>query len=270
MSEDIRHYHRITTYMELVDYCLRRLGAPVIDVNLHPDQIEDRISDAVQYYIEYDLESVAECWWLHKVTEEDVENGYLSIPLDVLDVIKVLTPGSGSIMLSNSDNPSSLYDFGFMDNPSWQWFNYFWNFGEYYSTGANLFYYEVAMQNIQMLKTLMTSEVEFLYRRRQRKLSFYGQELKAGAVICLYGTKILDPETDDCIWDSDWLKAYATALLGVQWGTNLSKFGSIPSAGNLTINCDAILARYQQEKTELEEAHQAKFEEPPLPIFGNC
>lgn len=269
MSDDIRHYHRITNYEEFVDYCLRRLGAPVIDINLHPEQVEDRISDAVQYYIEYDLESVANCWWLHKVTADDVKNGYLSIPPDVLDVMEVLTPGTGSIMYSNSGTVgTNLYDFSFMENPQYQWFNYFWYYGGSLVGSHSMFYYEVSMEYLNMLNTLLTAKVEFLYRRRQRKLYLYSQDLVENALICLYGTKILDPENDDCIWESDWLKAYATALLGIQWGTNLSKFGSVPSAGNLTINCDAILARYQEEKAKLEEEHKLAYQEPPLPFFG--
>jgi len=36
----------------LIDYCLRRLGSPVIEINVDEDQIEDRIDEAIQYYQE--------------------------------------------------------------------------------------------------------------------------------------------------------------------------------------------------------------------------
>ena len=269
MSDSYKHYNRITTYEDFVDYCLRSLGAPVINIELDPEQIQDRISDAIQFYTEYDLESVAECWWLHKVTAEDVTNGYLSIPLDVLDIFEVLTPSSGNTISSNSDTVNtSMYDFGFLENPQWQWFNNFWNYGTYFSGNYTLFYYEVSMQYLSLLKKILTAKVEFLYRRRQRKLWFYSKTLQEGQLFCLYGTKMLDPETDDTLWDSDFLKKYATALLGIQWGSNLSKYGNIPSAANITINADAILQRYQQEKQELEAQHKMEYREPPLPYFG--
>lgn len=270
MADKYKHYNKITSYTEFCDYILRALGAPVVDINVDPEQMQDRISDAIQYYIEYDLESVAETWMLHKVTSEDVQNGYLTIPPDVLDVMDVLTPGMTSTVTSDASSIStSVYDFGYMDNPQWQWFNQFWINGGLNMGNQTMFYYEVSMQYLSMLKTVLTAKVEFLYRRRQRKLWFLSKTLREGDLYCLYATKVLDPETDDCIWDSDWLKKYATALVGIQYGTNLSKFGGVPSAANLTISGDAILARYQQEKQELEEAHKLEFREPPLPMFGS-
>lgn len=262
-----KHYNKITCYEEFTDYCLRKLGAPVIDINLDPEQIQDRISDAIQYYIEYDLESVVDTYWVHKITADDVKNGYLTIPMDVLDVMEILSGSSGTTT-SNGTVSSSNYDFGYMENPQWNWFNNYWNLGSQFMGNQNLFYYEISLQYLSMLSTLMTAKIEFVYRRRQRKLWFYSKPLVEGEFVCVHGTKILDPETDDCIWDSDWLKDYATALLGIQWGTNISKFGNIPTAGGLTVSGDAILQRYQQEKAELEERHKLEFREPPLPIFG--
>ena len=248
---------------------LRRLGAPVVDINIDPEQLQDRVSDALQMYLEYDLESVVECWFIHKVTAEDVANGYLSIPLDVLDVMEVLEPGSTSVLTSTQHSVgNTIYDFGFMESPEWNWFNNYWYYGNTFPGTQSMFYYEVSMQYLSMLKTMFTAKTEFMYRRRQRKLWFYSHKLVEGELICLYGTKMLDPEKDDCIWDSDWLKAYATALVGLQWATNLSKFGNIPSAANLSINADALLQRYQQEKMELEEKHKAEHREPPMPMVG--
>lgn len=270
MQDNYKHYNKITSYTDFCDYVLRALGAPVVDINIDPEQMQDRISDAIQYYIEYDLESVAETWLLHKVTAEDVANGYLTIPMDVLDVMDVLTPGTSDGFTSNADTVTSQpFSFGYMENPQWQWFNQFWINGGMNFGNQTLFYYEVSMQYISLLQTVLTAKVEYLYRRRQRKLWFLSKELHEGDLYCLYATKILDPETDDCIWDSDWLKKYATALVGIQYGTNLSKFGGVPSAANLTISGDAILARYQQEKQELEELHKMEYREPPLPMFGS-
>ena len=37
----------------LIDYCKRKLGEPVIEVNVNEDQVEDRVDEALQYYQEY-------------------------------------------------------------------------------------------------------------------------------------------------------------------------------------------------------------------------
>jgi hypothetical protein len=43
----------LSTRQELIDYCLRRLGFPVIEINVDEDQISDRIDDAIQLWQEY-------------------------------------------------------------------------------------------------------------------------------------------------------------------------------------------------------------------------
>ena len=43
----------IDTRDKLIDYCKRRLGDPVIEINVDEDQVEDRIDEALQLYREY-------------------------------------------------------------------------------------------------------------------------------------------------------------------------------------------------------------------------
>ena len=272
-------YNRIDSYFELQRYILTKLGSPVVDINVSPEQMMDRISDAIQYYIEYDAESVAKGWFMHKVTAEDVANGYLTIPPDIIDVMEVLSTNSsdtsnGIISNDNTINTFIYGDAGFgsdayMTTYNWNWWNGYWyNGASMFSGNQSMFYYLISLQYIGAMKQVFNTKIEYLYRRRQRKLWMYSKPLVEGEIICFEGTQVIDPETDDSIWDSDWLKAYATALVGIQWYTNLSKFGSIPSAGGLIINVDAGLARYQQEKMELEEKHRLQYEEPTLPVFG--
>jgi len=48
----------VASRQELIDYCLRRLGFPVIEINVDEDQIEDRIDDALQYFQEFHFDGV--------------------------------------------------------------------------------------------------------------------------------------------------------------------------------------------------------------------
>ena len=43
---------------ELKDYALRRLGHPVIDINVEDGQMEDRLDDALQFFAEYHFDGV--------------------------------------------------------------------------------------------------------------------------------------------------------------------------------------------------------------------
>ena len=53
---------------DLQDYCLRRLGAPVIDINVDEQQVSDRIDDALQFWQEYHFDGVERTYVKHQVT----------------------------------------------------------------------------------------------------------------------------------------------------------------------------------------------------------
>ncbi len=86
---------RPTTRQGLVDYCLRTLGAPVIEINLDEDQIEDRVDEALQYYQEYHSDGIVRSFYKHIVTQADYDNDYISIPEDIIVVLRVLKINTG-------------------------------------------------------------------------------------------------------------------------------------------------------------------------------
>ena len=57
-----------TTRATLQDYCLRNLGAPVIEINVDEDQLEDRTDEALQFYQEYHHDAIEKVYLKHKVT----------------------------------------------------------------------------------------------------------------------------------------------------------------------------------------------------------
>lgn len=58
----------LSTRTELTDYCLRRLGFPVIEINVDEDQISDRIDDALQFWQEYHFDGVERTYVQHQIT----------------------------------------------------------------------------------------------------------------------------------------------------------------------------------------------------------
>jgi hypothetical protein len=62
----------VTTRQQLIDYCLRRLGHPVIEINVDDDQVEDRIDDAFQFYREYHFDAVEEVYLKAQVTASNI------------------------------------------------------------------------------------------------------------------------------------------------------------------------------------------------------
>ena len=59
----------------LIDYCLRKLGAPVLEINVDDDQIDDLVDDAIQYFNERHFDGVERMYLKYEITEDDISRG---------------------------------------------------------------------------------------------------------------------------------------------------------------------------------------------------
>ena len=64
---------------QLIDYCLRRLGYPVIEINVDDEQIEDRVDDALQMFMEHNSEGSSRIAQFVEITSTDISNGYVDL-----------------------------------------------------------------------------------------------------------------------------------------------------------------------------------------------
>ena len=64
-----------STRQELIDYCLRKLGAPVLEINVAEEQVEDLVDDALQYFQERHFDGVSRVYLKYQVTQEDIDRG---------------------------------------------------------------------------------------------------------------------------------------------------------------------------------------------------
>ena len=84
------------------EYCLRDLGKPVIDINVDDLQVEDRIDEALRYYFDYHFDGSQKIYYKHQVTDQDKTNGYITLPENIMGVVKIFD-------LSSAYNTSSLF-----------------------------------------------------------------------------------------------------------------------------------------------------------------
>jgi hypothetical protein len=82
-----------TTRTEFKAYCLRRLGDPVIDINVDDEQVEDRIDDALKYYQDYHFDGTERVLVKHVVTASDKSNGYITLANSIIGVNSILDLG---------------------------------------------------------------------------------------------------------------------------------------------------------------------------------
>ena len=74
----------ITTRTKFKEYCLRRLGFPVIEINVDDDQVEDRIDDALQYWQDYHFDGLQKIYYVKGIQQTDIDQKYINLS-NVLD-----------------------------------------------------------------------------------------------------------------------------------------------------------------------------------------
>ena len=234
---------------ELVDYALRRLGAPVIEINLDEDQIEDRVDEALQFYQTYHSDAIIRTYLKHQITATDINNGYVDVANQYTYVRSVFPIGDENASINMFDaryqiHLNDLYD---MRN------------------GGSLSFYYQTQQYLSTMNTILNGNVtpiRFSRHQDRLHLDIDWEEMNAGEYIIIDCDAIIDPGTFTQVYNDMWLKRYVTALLKQQWGVNLSKFEGMQLPGGVILNGRAIMEDALTEIDKLEEEIRMNFEMP--------
>lgn len=266
----------ITSRNELIEYCLRKLGHPVMEINVDVDQLEDRIDDAFEYYQDYHFDATEHKYYAHQITQDDLNNGYVDVPNELIFVKQVLAFNSGSSgSLRPFNDTLASWDFT-VNNP----FNTSFGGADYVeystnqqigngSTGLTDFY--ITMMGLQNMQTVLGSnaDIPIRFNRHTNRIYFDGEvKVSVGEYIIFEGWLILDPEVYNDVYNDRWLKRYSVALIKQQWGMNLSKYSGISLPGGVTLDGDKIYEQASTEIEKLEEEMQTKYELPVNFMIG--
>jgi len=224
---------------EFKQYCLRTLGAPIIRINVHDDQIEDRIDDALYYYIEHHFDGTEKVYLKHTITTEDIQRRYIELPDYVLSVNGVV---DGGAIFNNKD---ALF------NPVYKFFlNEVWDL-----SSTSLIDYDMAMRNVNLFRQVLDKGMAVRFNRHKHRLELDidWTEVWAGKPIMIECNRALDPEEFWDIYRDRWLREYATALIKLQWGQNMSKFENVQLPGGITMNGKEMK---EEAKAEVEALRQ--------------
>ena len=238
----------IATREQFIEYCLRKLGAPVIEINLDETQISDRIDEAIEYFRLYHYDGIDKVYLKHQVTEEDVENKYITLPDHIYGVTRVFNVASGT------STSKSIFDL-----------QYQLRLNDLYDlTSTSIIYYSQVMMHLQLLDTMLNGLQLFRFNRLNNRLyidASWQQEMAAGRFLLLETYRALDPAETPNVWSDPWLKHYATALLKRQWGANMKKFDGMQLPGGITING---LQMYQEAMEDIERLEKELMDMTPV------
>lgn len=241
-----------TSRATLIDYCKRRLGDPVIEINVDEDQVEDRIDEAIQYYQEFHSDATYRGYLKHQMTASDITNKYITLSSDIHFVSRMFRVDSAFAQTGN------MFDIKYQ-----MALNDIWDLSNW---AGDMAYYEQLQQYLSLLDMKLNGAPLVDFVRRQNRLYIHGsiedQDIKAGEYIVLETYNIIDPDTHTSVYNDMWLKAYATALIKLQWGMNLIKFEGMQLPGGVIINGRQIFDDAQAEIQELQEKIRLEHEMP--------
>lgn len=245
---------------ELMDYCLRKLGFPVIDINIDTDQLEDRIDDALQQFREYHYDGTEEIYLAQKVTASMIKNKYITVPDSIIGVNRLLPVSSGSISSSNSQG-FNIFDI-----------NYQIRLNDFYNlTSSSYTYYVIARQHLSMLDMIVTGEIPFAFNKKTSKINVFMDwdgRVSVEDYIVFNAIRIVDQDNYEKVFNDSWVKKYTTALFKKQWGSNLTKYTNYTLPGGLVVNGEKIYNDAVEEAEKLEEHLRDTYELPPTMQVG--
>ena len=240
-----------TSRATLIDYCLRRLGDPVIEINVDPDQLEDRVDEALQYYQEFHSDATLRTYLKHLVTSDDVTNEYITLSTDIQFLSKMFKVHGGQMSRNFFDIKYQLH------------LNDIANMHTYI---GDLAYYEQMQQYLSLLDMKLNGHPQVQFSRKQNRLYIFGefvdQDIQAGDYIVAEVYKIIDPSTHTSVFNDMWLKEYTTALIKQQWGANLIKFEGMQLPGGVMLNGRQLFDDATSDIDRLRESIRLEHEMP--------
>jgi hypothetical protein len=228
----------VTTREQLKQYALRALGAPVVQINVADEQLEDRLDEAIAYFQLYHYDGIERMYLKHQITQTDVNNQYVTLPDYVYGVKKVIPFRQGS-------SSQNLFDV-----------QYQLRLNDLYElTNTSMVYYSMVMQHMAMLDQLLNGYPQFEFNRLGGKLYLEVNKTKmiVGDYMIVECYRALDPATNSKMWGEPWLKQYVEALFKKAWATNLKKYQGMQLPGGVTVDGQSMYLEATQEIKDLEE-----------------
>jgi len=278
-----------STRSELITYAKRQLGAPVLEINVADEQVEDILDDAIQYFQERHFDGVYPTFLKYKITEDDIKRGrsrdgntdnvgittqtatstidgqsvsfsfnetsnYLQIPPDILGITKVFHFDGSNRM---SSGMFSLKYQLFLNDI-------------YYYGSTELLSYAMTKTYLEDINFLLTTQKQIRFNKRQDRLylDIDWSSITDGEFLVIDCFRTLDPNDYARVFNDSFLKRYFTALLKKQWGQNLMKFQGVKLPGGVELNGRQIYDDAMNDLAIIREQMSNTYEIPPLDFIG--
>jgi len=264
-----------TSKSELKEYALRRLGKPVLEINVSDDQCDDAIDYTLQKFQQFHYDGAERVYLKHKITQADLDRAK-----DTNDTTTTSTAGNSTWTESNTyiEIPQHILSiegiFSFTDKGTANIFDirYQMRLNDLYDfTSTQFYHYYMIQQHLGTIDFLLEGIKPTRYVATQDKL-YLDMDWQADVLLDQYFVikcwRALDPTTWTEIYDNMWVKDYVSAKIKKQWGANMTKFQNVQMPGGVTLNGEMIYNDAVQELKDLDEQLRQQWETPPLDMIG--
>ena len=273
------------------EYCLRQLGAPVLEVNVADEQVDDLIDDGVQYFNERHFDGVTQMFMKYAVTQQDIDRGratkdsastntagivtttadatiagvstsfdwyensnYLQVPPEIIGVTKVMHFDGTNTATNNMF--SVKYQLFLNDI-------YYWGTTE-------ILTYAMTKTYLEDIEFALTTQKQIRFNQRQDRLylDIDWSSMTSGDYLIIDCFRAMNPNDYTRVWNDSFLKPYTVALIKRQWGQNLIKFAGVKLPGGTELNGRQIYDDAEKELTRIREIMSNTYELPPLDMIG--
>jgi hypothetical protein len=235
------------------EYCLRKLGKPVIEINVDDDQVEDRIDEALLYFWDYHFDGAEKIYYKYQVTSQTKTDRYVPMPENVIGVVNLFPIGQAL----NTNNLFNIrYQIALNDL--------------YTLTSVSMVPYYMAMTHIQFLEQMLVGQQPIRYNRHMNRLyvDMDWNIINEGDFIVAEAYQIVDPDVFTKAWGDRWLQRYASCLIKQQWGANLTKFTGMTLPGGIQFNGEKIYNDATKEREDLEHEMIFSYSLPATDMIG--
>ena len=273
---------------DLINYCKRQLGAPVLEINIADEQVDDLVDDALQYFHERHFDGVEQTYLKYKITQADIDRGrgrggdnpvgivtttaeatiagtattfsyeensnYLQVPPAVIGINKIFRFDGSNTVTNN------------MFSVKYQLFlNDIYTF-----SSMEILTYAMTKRYLEDIDFLLTTEKQIRFNQRQDRLylDLDWRSVKVDDYVIIDCYRLLDPNDFARVYNDSFLKRYLTALMKRQWGQNLIKFQGVKLPGGIELNGRQIYDDAEKDLEIIREQMSNTYELPPLDMIG--
>ena len=271
---------------QLINFGLRKLGYPVLEINLDTDQIHDALDDTLQLYQERHYNGIERMYLKYKITQEDLDRGRAKgtdgVGIVTTSGISTNSAGTVSSNFYETSNYIAVPDHVIGVNKIFKFdtssisggmfsikYQLFLN-DLYYFNSVELLQYSMTKTRLEDIDFLLTPEAQVRFNKRQDRLylDIDWASQTVGNFLVLDCHRALDPDTFTQVYNDYFVKLYLTALIKRQWGQNLIKFRGVKLPGGLELNGREIYDDAERDLERIKEKMMLEYELPPLDFIG--